>query len=79
MMPAVILHNTFGQVISRCVSKYCNAPPPPSPALGKCRNMDEDRRYTRTLGPVVDFYSKTCIGVNNHVNTDIAGPGVCIL
>lgn len=63
------MNNTFGEVINRCVSKYCNAP---SSALGKCRNIDEDRRYTLTLGPVVDFYSKTCIGVNNHVNTDIA-------
>lgn len=77
--PAVILptDSTFGGVIRGCVSEYCNAP---SSALGKSRNnMDEDRHYTLTLRPVVDFYSKICIGVNNHVNTDIAGPGVCIL
>ena len=67
------MNNTFGEVINRCVSEYCNAP---SSALGKCKNMDEARRYTLTLGPVVGFYYKTCIGVNNHVNTDIAGPGV---
>lgn len=66
------MNNTFDEVISRCVSEYRNGP---SSALGKCRNrMDEERHYTLTLRAVQYFYSKACVGVNNHVNTDIAGP-----
>lgn len=40
--------------------------------------MDEDRHYALTLWAVVDFYSKACIDINNHVNAGIAGPGLCI-
>lgn len=68
--------NPFGRVIDRCIQDYCNST---NPDLGGCMlpRKHWSNFYRLRSHPDVSFESSACAGLNSHVNTDIAGPGVC--
>lgn len=69
------IESDFGKIIQGCLQNYCNST---NSDLGSCGlNLPWDRSYRLTLRPFVDFYSHACNNLNDHANTDIAGPGVC--
>lgn len=69
-------NNTFGDVLQRCISSYCDSP---SSDLGGCghRPRSLGRPYQLLSQPILSFQAAECNGINQHANTDIAGPGVC--
>lgn len=68
-------NNTFGDVIHRCVSSYCDSA---SPDLGGCGSRSGlwGGSYDLSIQPSISFFTTECSDINQHPNTDIAGPGV---
>lgn len=70
-------NNPFAQVITSCFAEYCLNP---QEDLGGCgpHSFSANASMTAIVHPTKMFSALDCGTLNAEMNTDIAGPGVCV-